>query len=417
VPRKSTKRRSPGEGGAFSYRIKTRAGPDDKGIRFYWKAQLTQPDGTAQTQVKRGYLTKQTALDAMADAKKAARDGTYIRPSEMTVEAWLGQWLAGLRLGESTVASYGKNIRLHVIPYVGGLTLAELTSARLTRLYRELEKSGRRDGKGERTGQPLSARLVRYVHTITKAALEAAVNAEPPLLARNPAARASPPTAKEAAPPEMHPWTAAHLRAFLSWSRDNSDLHAAWWLLAHTGMRRGELLALRWRDIDMDAGTIAIRRSAGLVRVKGEGARIVEGQPKTERSRRVIDIDPGTVAVLRAWKKDRGTLALALARDDALVFGDLEGRHRHPERFSRTWHQTLARCAKALGEAAPPPIRLHDLRHTHATLLLADREPVKTVSERLGHASVTVTLAVYGHVMPGDQRRAASRFAALVDEA
>jgi integrase len=98
---------------------------------------------------------------------------------------------------------------------------------------------------------------------------------------------------------------------------------------------------------------------------------------------------------------------------------DIEGRHRHPERFSRTWRQTLARCAKpvtgkGLGEAAPPSIRLHDLRYTHATLLLADREPVKTVSERLGHASVTVTLTVYGHIMPGDQKRAAGRFAALV---
>jgi integrase len=95
----------------------------------------------------------------------------------------------------------------------------------------------------------------------------------------------------------------------------------------------------------------------------------------------------------------------------------LEGRHLHPERVSRTFKETQARCRKALGEAAPPEIRLHDLRHTHATLLLADREPINTVSERLGHASVTVTLTVYGHVMPGDQKRAADRFARLVGEA
>ena len=98
----------------------------------------------------------------------------------------------------------------------------------------------------------------------------------------------------------------------------------------------------------------------------------------------MIGIDPGTAAVLRGWKKERGSLALALARDDALVFGDIEGRHVHPERFSRTFRGHLARCRKALGESAPPVIRLHDLRHTHATVLLADREPVKTVSERLG---------------------------------
>ena len=129
---------------------------------------------------------------------------------------------------------------------------------------------------------------------------------------------------------------------------------------------------------------------------------------------RVVDIDAATAAVLRAWKRDRGSLALALARDDSLVFGDLEGRHLHPERFSRTFKATLTRCRKALGDGAPPVIRLHDLRHTHATLLLASREPVKVVSERLGHKSVTVTLTVYGHVMPGNQRAAADCFAALV---
>ena len=238
--------------------------------------------------------------------------------------------------------------------------------------------------------------------------------AEPPLLLRNPAAKAKPPTAKEAAPPEMHPWSAGQLSAFLAWSASASPLHAAWYLLAMTGMRRGELLGLRWRDIDLDAGTISVRRSVGVVRVKGEKPEIREGPTKTGKPR-VIDIDPATVAVLRAWKRERGSLALALARDDALAFSDLEGTYLHPERFSRTFKNTLTRYRKALGDAAPPEIRLHDLRHTHATL--QDREPIKTVSERLGHASVTITLTVYGHVMPGDQKRAAGRFAALIAEA
>jgi integrase len=132
-------------------------------------------------------------------------------------------------------------------------------------------------------------------------------------------------------------------------------------------MRRGELLVLRWRDIDLDTGTISIRRSAGVVRNKGRGAVITEGQTKTNRPR-VIDIAPGDVALLRAWKRDRGSLALALALDDALVFGDLEGRHLHPERFSRTFKNTLKRCRKDLGDDAPPEIRLHDTRHTMATL-------------------------------------------------
>lgn len=97
--------------------------------------------------------------------------------------------------------------------------------------------------------------------------------------------------------------------------------------------------------------------------------------------------------------------------------GDLEGRHRHPERFWRAFKSAHRQCAKALGDGAPPVIAIHDLRHTYATLLVADRELVKTVSEWLGHASITVRLAVYGHVMPGDQKCVADRFAALVGEA
>jgi len=182
-------------------------------------------------------------------------------------------------------------------------------------------------------------------------------------------------------------------------------------------MRRGELLALRWRDIETDAATVAVARSVGVVRNAGEGAQIREAAPKTDRSRRVIDIDPATVAVLRAWKRERGELSLALARPSALVFSDLEGGHLHPERFWRTWKATVAPCPAALGEGAPPVITIHDLRHSHASLLLSAGEPVKTVSERLGHASVTVTLTVYGHFVPGDQKRAASRFAALIGEA
>jgi integrase len=266
------------------------------------------------------------------------------------------------------MASYRKNVRLHVVPYIGEIPLASLTATRLTKVYRELEQSGRRDGKGERTGEPLSARLVRYVHTIIGSALQATVDAEPPLLLRNPAAKASPPTAKQARAPEMHPWTAGQLSAFLGWARENSGLYAAWHVLAHTGMRRGELLALRWRDVDLEASTISVRRSVGVIKVKGEHGRMVEGPTKTGKAR-VIDVDPGTVSVLKAWKRERGGLALTLAAPGALCFGNQEGVYRHPETFSKMFTKAVGRCRQALGEDAVPAIRLHDLRHTHATLL------------------------------------------------
>ena len=99
------------------------------------------------------------------------------------------------------------------------------------------------------------------------------------------------------------------------------------------------------------------------------------------------------------------------------MFGNLEGRFRHPETFSRQFVNAVARCRRDLGDEAVPAIRLHDLRHTHATILLSDREPVSTVSQRLGHTSQVITLTIYSHVLPGDQKRAAARFAGLIGEA
>ena len=241
------------------------------------------------------------------------------------------------------------------------------------------------------------------------------MNAEPPLLLRNPAAKASPPTARAARPPEMHPWTAAQLTTFLGWSAGSSSLHTAWQVLAMTGMRRGELLALRWRDVDLAAATITVRRSAGIVRNKGEGAQIGTGPTKTGTSR-VIDIDPGTVALLRAWKRDRGRWPWCWPAMTPWCSATLKGGTCTPS-GSPGPSAATGPVRQGPGRCRAAEIRLHDLRHTHASLLLADGEPVKTVSERLGHASATVTMTVYAHVMPGDQKRAASRFAALIEEA
>ncbi|MEX5718439.1 tyrosine-type recombinase/integrase [Geodermatophilus maliterrae] len=141
---------------------------------------------------------------------------------------------------------------------------------------------------------------------------------------------------------------------------------------------------------------------------------MVEGPTKTGQSR-VVDLDAGTVAALRAYRTARSGVSSDLVRDTAVVLSNLDGTHRHPERFSRRFAGQLARARKALGEDQLPVIRLHDLRHTHATPLLADGVPVEVVSERLGHASATITLTVYQHVHPGMGREAADRFAALLE--
>jgi integrase len=304
-----------------------------------------------------------------------------------------------------------KRGELHIKPRIGTVPLAALTTERINLLYRELERSGRAD---HREGEGLSPRTVRYIHTILSAALAAAVKSR--RLARNPAAAATPPSARQARSPEMQAWTASQLAAFLRWADAKSPLAVLWHALSMTGMRRGEALALRWRDIDLDAGTVSIRRSAGMIRNAGEGAGVVEGDTKSGKPR-VVDLDPATVALLRAHRKERGGLALQLVRDTALVLGDIEGAHRNPEHVSRQFARDLTRCRSALGMETLTVIRLHDLRHTHATVLLLAGVPVHVVSQRLGHASPTITMAVYAHVMPGNQRDAADLFARLIGEA
>jgi integrase len=151
---------------------------------------------------------------------------------------------------------------------------------------RRTKPAGSPPNSAEMRGQGLSARTVRYIHTILQASLSAAVSAG--LLIRNPAAdpkQSKPPTSKQARPPEMHPWSAAQLSAFPAWSAAASPLHMAWWLLAMTGMRRGELLALRWSDIDLASATISVRRPVGVIRNKGKGAVVVEGPTKTSKPR------------------------------------------------------------------------------------------------------------------------------------
>jgi integrase len=158
--------------------------------------------------------------------------------------------------------------------------------------------------------------------------------------------------------------------------------------------------------------------TGGLGRTPGiQGLTVVhtfiEGPTETGQAR-VVDIDTDTVAALRAYRATRAGLAAGLVRDSALVLGTLDGTHRHPEGYSRRFVEQVAQARRALGEEQLPRIRLHDLRRTHATLLLAAGEPVKVVSERLGHASATITLTVYQHVHPGMGRQATDRFAALL---
>lgn len=303
------------------------------------------------------------------------------------------RWLPAIEstVRATTFLNYRSHVERHIVPRLGGVRLCEIDGSALNELYASLLVDGRVDGKGG-----LRAATVRRVHATLHRALRDAVRWG--LLGDNPADRADPPRLR-ADMIEMRTWDLEELRAFLQFVE--ADPHYPLWLiLATTGMRRGEALGLRWRDVDLDAGQVAIRQTIVAV-----GYEVRLSSPKTARGRRVVALDAMTVAALREHR---------IARDERpsknhsdLIFCSGDGRPLHPCHVSK-------RFALLVAGSPVPAIRLHDLRHTHATVALRAGIHPKIVSERLGHATVSMTLDVYSHAIPHMQKEAADRMGRLV---
>jgi integrase len=332
---------------------------------------------------------------------KRRNEGETVVTDKVTLRDYLVErWLPvqRTRLRASTYDSYRRNIELHVIPALGRRPLDKLKVEDLDLLYARLLMNGHKGDKGG----GLSPKTVRYIHLIIHKALADAHRKG--AVVRNVAALADAPKVGARKRGDLKAWDAGQLRAFLE-AIGSKRLYPAFHLAAHTGMRRGEVLGLRWCDIDFEAGRLSVRQA--LVSVAYDTS---ISDVKTGSGRRTIDLDPGTVAVLTEWRSTRaGEQAGSVRGDDDLVFTRADGSVIHPDIFS----QVFDRCVEKL---PVPAISLHDLRHTHATLLLKAGVPVKVVSERLGHASAAFTMSVYQHVLPGMQAEAAATFATLIDQ-
>jgi integrase len=354
-----------------------------------WMARLTVDSG------KRKYFYGKTRQEVQRQLVTALRDqqqGLPVTGERQTVQQFLTAWLedtARHRLRPATYRRYESLIRLHAIPTLGKLVLPKLTPQLLSQLY------------GAKLAEGLSARTVEFLHRTLHVALRQAVLWG--LIVRSPADLVKAPKPKR---PPIHPLDHTQARQLLA-AVATDPLEALYVLAVMVGMRQGELLGLRWTDVDWDQGRLHVRHT--LQWAKGGQWSLAE--PKTGHSRRTIRLPASAVQALRSHKARQAEqrLALGLAwQDHDLVFTNALGRPIDPCGLLHRGYPRL------LQRAGLPRIRFHDLRHTYATLALLNGEKPKVVQETLGHASITLTMDTYSHVLPDMQDDAAARMERLL---
>ena len=298
-----------------------------------------------------------------------------------------------LQLAASTYRGYERNVQRHILPALGRVGLRRLRHHHIEALYDQLlSRSLERPA--------LAPKTVYEIHLVIRGCLADAVRRG--LLTRNVALLARSPRLKAIPRTEGQSWTEAELRQFLRTAAGHR-LFPALWVSAMTGMRRNEVLGLKWDDIDFAKRRLGLNR--GLVAI---GYDLHQTRGKTRTSRRSIDLDTTTLKVLAGWQafQHASFAAVGLDPDDGWVFTDGDGQPVHPHALSQAFERVARR-------AGVPVIRLHDLRHTHGSLLIKEGVPVKVVSERLGHAHIAFTIETYQHVLPGMQADAARTYERL----
>lgn len=353
-----------------------------------------QADGERRRKWENVKGTKAEAQQRLRELITEAEGGLVLNTTKTTVETYLLRWLDSHahRVRKRTIYGYRNYVKRYMLPALGGTRLTQLEPAAIEHLYASMLKVG------------LSAMTVRHTHRMLKKALKQAVRWN--LIPRNPTDMIDPPAVQRK---EMLTLDSEQLRALLAHAQATSPMYGpAIYLAAHTGMRRGELVGLKWTDIDSANAIIAVSRE--IVIVPGQGHLITP--PKSAQGRRSIAIPPVVVAELKLHRAAQAEHRLRVGpawADEDWVFTRPDGRHLHADELTRVF--------KNLREDLElPPVRLHDLRHTHATLMLKAGVHLKVVQERLGHSTVAITGDTYSHVTPGLQRSAAESFERVLSE-
>jgi integrase len=338
--------------------------------------------------------TRKEVSDRLAEALSDLRRGSFVVPHKLTVAQWLETWLQEYKrpqIRPLTFDSYERVIRCHLNPTLGHLPLKDLRPEHIQRLYKEKRKAGMASG------------MIRLIHAVLRGALKQALKNQ--LIMRNVIEATELPRGPKR---PITPLSLPQIHQLLT-SIAHDALYPAIFLSLVTGLRRGELLGLRWQDVNMDAALLQVRQVLGRVRVheanSGPRSRLIVQEPKTDRSRRTIPIPVDVVDVLRRHKARQAEEKLLMGpayEDKGLVFCLANGRPIDPTNLYRHFLSLLKR-------AKLPRHRVHDLRHTFATLMLELRESPKTVQTMLGHSKIATTLDIYSHVSLDLETRAAAR--------
>lgn len=367
--------------GARSFRIKIELDRDtETGRRRY---HLETIKGRPGESVKDAKARAKALLVEIIDKMNK---GQHVEHSTTTVAGYLRLWLdAPVGLNPKTLHRYRQLVEQQIIPYLGSVELQKLSEAHLQDWHGRLLASG---GKG---GRPLSAQTVKHCHRLLHTALARAVIGK--RLLRNVASAVKPPKVEREEVPAL---AADQIGDMLAKIQDHR-LYVPALVALGTGLRRGEILALRWQDVDLDKGTIQVNRSLGEA---GEKSMPVEDRlyfkaPKSAAGRRSVSLAPSVVEALRTHRREQLELRMALGLGrpphGAPVFSNMDGSPMSPDKLSRDW-ANLVRARKL------PRVSFHALRHSHVSMLVSGGLDVFSVSRRIGHSSASLTLNTYTHM-------------------
>lgn len=360
--------------------------------------------GTTKPRWVGGFPTEAVAKRERNKALVAVDRGTYVPPTDLTVGAWLDQWIKGhsVELKPTTIAAYKQKIDGYLKPAIGHERLQALSPSRLSALFRQMAESGGKDGA------PLSPRSVEYTRAILRKACNDAVVER--VLEVNPVVGSKAP--RKQGKPKHVTWTAEQQRLFID-AVEESRWSALWVVALGSGMRRGELLALTWSDVDLAGGVLSVEHSVAQIKQQ----RVVTDTKNHEN--RKVALDPTTLGKLKAWRKQQAAerLEWGAAYDNPanLVFTWPDGSPVLPDYASKEFVKVQDMVERGEdGKPQLPRMTLHGTRHSHATTLLRAGVPVHIVSKRLGHKDASITLNVYADAIPDDDTRATDVFARLV---